>query len=141
MGNIPEGWCILLPELLTRIDEEFVHPSKGAKVEEHQSLKDVVNRFMTDVGTFATFSQGFVSDSTKAQTFHAWNTWRNGVYTDDLVPGDILTSCNAEALNKWLLLLVIEARMVPGILEGVSICYSLDCSATCQSSPNFLSRG
>ena len=61
---------------------------------------------MTDAGTLATFSKGFVPDTTKqntqwaVRTFNAWSTWRNGVYTDDPLPGDVLTSCNAVALNK-----------------------------------------
>ena len=92
-------------------------------MEEHQPLKEVVNRFggsVTDVGTLATYSKGFVPDTTKhntqwaVRTFNAWSTWRNGVYTDDPVPGDILTSCDAEALNKWLSLFVIEARKQDG---------------------------
>lgn len=42
--------------------------------------------------------------------FEAWSTWRNGISEDDPVPGDILTSSNAVALNKWLLLFATEAR-------------------------------
>ena len=37
--NIPEGRCILPPELLSWIDEEAVHPSKRAKVEEMEERR------------------------------------------------------------------------------------------------------
>ena len=82
-------------------------------------LKDVSNQFgscVTDGDTLSTFSKGFVSDNAKqntqwaVQTFEAWSTWRSGVYEDNPVPGDILTSCDAVALNKWLSLFVIKAR-------------------------------
>ena len=73
--NIPEDQCILLPKLFSWIiDEEDVHPSKRAKVEEMEEcrpLKEVANRFggsVTDAGTLATFSKGFVPDTTKQNT-------------------------------------------------------------------------
>ena len=75
---------------------------------------------MTDGDTLATFSKGFIPENTKQNTqwvvraFEARSTWRNSVYVDDPVPSDILNSCNAVALNKWLSLFVIEARKQDG---------------------------
>ena len=36
--------------------------------------------------------------------------WRRTVHADDAVPRDIISSCDAVALNKWLSLFVVEAR-------------------------------
>ena len=76
--------------------------------------------------------------------FEAWSIWRNGVYKDDPVPGDILTSCNAVALNKWLSLFVIEARKQNGtdILKTIDMLLGglkRHMKEINPSSPNFLS--
>ena len=64
-------------------------------------MKDISNRFgscITDGETLTTFSKGFVPANTKQntqwamRTFEAWSAWRNGVYQDDRVPSDVLTS-------------------------------------------------
>ena len=55
-------------------------------------------------------------DNTKVNTewcVHVFNEWavrRRTAHADDAVPRDILFSCDAVALNKWLSLLVVEAR-------------------------------
>ena len=65
---------------------------------------------------------------------------------DDPVPSDILTSCDAAALNRWLSLFVIEARKQDGtrypsktidmLLSGLK-CHMKEINP---SSPNFLSE-
>ena len=118
--NIPKDRCILPPELLSWIDKAAVeNPPKKVKLDECQPLKYISNRFgscVTDGETLTTFWKGFVAANTKqntpwaVQTFEAWSAWRNGVYQDDHVPSDVLTSGDAVALNKWLSLFIIEVR-------------------------------
>ena len=71
--DIPEEQCIPSPELIAwmkdddddQIDEDADHPAKKGK------LRDVCNRFgivVTDGDTLATFSKGFVPDTTKSNT-------------------------------------------------------------------------
>ena len=74
------------------------------------------NRFecVTTSDQLATFSEGFVSATTEANTewamgnFKAWADWRIAQNPGDPVPSDILSSGDAVALNKWLSLYVIE---------------------------------
>ena len=72
------------------INEDADHPAKKVK------LRDVSNRFgsvVTDGDTLATFSKGFVLDTTKSntqwavRTLEAWSSWRNSVYLEEHVPG------------------------------------------------------
>ena len=70
--NIPDGQCILSPELLSWIDEAAVqNPAKKSKLDERKPMKDVLNRFsscVTDGDMLATFSKGFVPKNTKQNT-------------------------------------------------------------------------
>ena len=56
----------------------------------------------------ATFSEGFVPATTKANTewamrnFKAWADWRIAQNPEDPVQSDILSFGGAVALNKWL---------------------------------------
>ena len=154
--NIPKDRCILPPELLSWIDEAAVeNPPKKVKLDECQPLKDISNRFgscITDGETLTTFSKGFVPANTKqntqwaVRTFEAWSAWRNGVYQDDRVPSDVLTSGDAVALNKWLSLFVIQVRKQDGnkypsktinlLLAGLK-CHMKEINP---STPNFLNE-
>ena len=72
---------------------------------------------MTDGDTLVKFWKGFVPDTTKNNTQWAVRTleaWRNRTIQDDPVPGDLLTSCDAVARNKWFSLFVIEVRKQDG---------------------------
>ena len=126
MENILKERCILPLELLSWIDKAAVdNPPKEIKLDVCQPLEGISNQFgscVTDADALTMFSKGFVPDNTKqntqwaVRTFEAWSTWRNGVYEDDRVPGDILSSSDSDAvaLNEWLSLCVIETRKQDG---------------------------
>ena len=46
------------------------------------------------------------------RTFNSWMEWRNIAKPEDPVPEAILSSDDAQALNKWLSLFFLEARKV-----------------------------
>ena len=64
---IPEGQCILSPELLSWSNEVAVqNPAKKSKLDECKPMKDVSNRFgsrVTDGDMLTTFSKGFVPET------------------------------------------------------------------------------
>ena len=65
-------------------------------------------------------SKGYVPQNAQANTqwavntFKTWVTWRSSAKPTDPVPTDVLTCGNAQVLNKWLSLFVLEARKVDG---------------------------
>ena len=48
------------------------------------------------------------------KTFNSWTDWRCKAKPGDPVPKDILTCADANVLNKWLSLFVLEARRIDG---------------------------
>ena len=126
---IPEENCILDKETLSWItaDDETenlpdVRSAKRLKLEDRKPLQEA-NRFgpyTCSDQQLKNFSEGFVPDNTKANTewsvcvFNEWAAWRRTARADDAVPRNILFSCDAVALNKWLSLFIVEARKKDG---------------------------
>ena len=75
---------------------------------------------VTTSDQLATFSKGFIPANMEANTewaarnFKAWTDWRIAQDPDNPVPGDILSSGDTVALNKWLSVYVIETRKQDG---------------------------
>ena len=114
------GASCLVQDMDKENDEPVV---KRSKIEEVCSVKLSTNsRFdkLTASPELAKSSKGFVPRNTECntqwavRTFTTWMEWRNSCKPEDLVPQDILTSTNAEALNKWLSLFIMEARKKEG---------------------------
>ena len=121
---IPKENCILGKETLSWItaddDTENLPDVRSAKWQklEGRSKKPLANRFGPCTCSDQQLKTFFEADNTKANTkkwsvcvFNEWAAWR---CTDDAVPGGILFSCDAVALNKWLSLFVVEARKKDG---------------------------
>ena len=107
---------------ITTDDETETSPdirsAKQLKLEDLKPLQEA-NRFCPYTCSdqqLKNFSEGFVPDNTKANTewavrvFNEWAAWRRTARADDAVPRDILFSCDAVALNKWLSLFIVKAR-------------------------------
>ena len=124
---IPEENCILDKKTLSWITaDDDMENSPDVRSAKQQKLEGRSNKPLQEANRFGsctcsdqqlkTFSEGFVPDNTKANTewsvraFNEWAAWRRTARADDAVPGDILFSCDAVALNKWLSMFVIEAR-------------------------------
>ena len=114
------GASCLVEDMDKENDEPVV---KRSKIEEVCSVKLSTNsRFdkLTASPELAKSSKGFVPCNTECNTQWAVRTfttrmeWRNSCKPEDPVPQDILTSSNAEALNKWLSLFILEARKKEG---------------------------
>ena len=124
---ILEENCILDKETLLWITaDDDTENSPDVQSAKRQKLEGHSNKPLQEANRFGpctcsdqqlkTSSEGCVPDNTKPNTewsvrvFNEWAAWRRTARADDAVPGDILFSCNAVALNKWLSLFVIEAR-------------------------------
>ena len=51
------------------------------------------------------------------KNFNAWADWRCAAEPNDTVPSDILSSGDAAALNKWLLLYIIRRTVKVTLLH------------------------
>ena len=119
------GTSTIIEDIVAFENEENQDPTPTKRIKlsspSHQNTKES-KRFEKLAGSpeLASSSKGYVPCNTEAntewavKTFKSWMEWRNTAKPEDPVPEAILCTDDAQALNKWLSLFVLEARKLDG---------------------------